>query len=106
MVLPVLGWWRAGRTCVIRWVKTVPNGTQPVAAEFRYELEYRENGRVGKLTLPVVDRWPSSSGSVTRLRLEGNRLIFTLPLNVTGKITFSNGSRKSMYEPLPVHPAD
>lgn len=99
-------------------IETVPNGAQPVAAEFRYELEYRENGRAGKLTLPGVDRWPPSGGTVTRFRQEGSRLVFTLPLNVrvradrvytslnvTGKITFSNGSVKSVYEPLPVRPA-
>ncbi|ABF46299.1 hypothetical protein Dgeo_2005 [Deinococcus geothermalis DSM 11300] len=40
-------------------VETVPNGTQPVAAEFRYELEYRENGRAGKLTLPGAAQAPA-----------------------------------------------
>ncbi|GAA5513250.1 hypothetical protein Dcar01_01979 [Deinococcus carri] len=67
---------------------------------------------------PGVDRWPSAGGTVTRFRQEGNHLIFTLPLNVrdradrvytslnvTGRITFSNGSSKNVYEPLPVRPA-
>lgn len=100
-------------------IETVPNGARPVAAEFRYELEYREGGRTGKLTLPGVDRWPSSGGTMTRFRQEGSRLIFTLPLNVrvraervytslgvTGKVTFDNGSVKSVYEPLPVRPGN
>ncbi|WP_345464625.1 hypothetical protein [Deinococcus carri] len=65
-----------------------------------------------------MDRWPSAGGTVTRFRQEGNHLIFTLPLNVrdradrvytslnvTGRITFSNGSSKNVYEPLPVRPA-
>ena len=99
-------------------IETVPNGARPVAAEFRYELEYREGGRTGKLTLPGVDRWPSTGGTVTRFRQEGSRLVFTLPLNVrvraervytslgvTGKVTFDNGSVKSIYEALPVRPA-
>lgn len=99
-------------------VETVPNGARPVAAEFRYELEYREGGRTGKLTLPGVDLWPPrAGGTVTRFRQEGSRLIFTLPLNVraraervytslnvTGRVTFDNGSVKSVYEPLPVRP--
>lgn len=100
-------------------IETIPNGARPVAAEFRYELEYREGGAVGKLTLPGVDRWPSGGGTVTRLRQEGSRLIFTLPLNVrartervytslnvTGRVTFDNGASKSVYEPLPVRPAN
>lgn len=100
-------------------IETVPNGARPVAAEFRYELEYREGGVTGKLTLPGVDLWPPRpGGTVTRFRQEGSRLIFTLPLNVraraervytsinvTGKLTFGNGSSKSVYEPLPVRPA-
>lgn len=100
-------------------IETVPNGARPVAAEFRYELEYREGGRTGKLTLPGVDAWPPRAGdTVTRFRQEGSRLVFTLPLNVrvraervytslgvTGKVTFDNGSVKSIYEALPVRPA-
>ncbi|EYB69652.1 hypothetical protein DEIPH_ctg004orf0181 [Deinococcus phoenicis] len=98
-------------------VETVPNGARPVSAEFRYELEYRDSTGAGKLTLPGVDHWPPAGGTVTRFRQEGNRLIFTLPLNVrdrtdrvytslnvTGRITFSNGSSKNVYEPLPVLP--
>lgn len=101
-------------------IDTVPNGARPVAAEFRYELEYREGGVTGKLTLPGVDSWPSRpGGTVTRFRQEGSRLIFTLPLNVrsradrvytslnvTGKVTFDNGGSKSVYEPLPVRPVN
>lgn len=98
-------------------IETVPNGARPVAAEFRYELEYREGGKTGKLSLPGVDRWPPAGGTAIRFRQEGSRLIFTLPLNVRartdrvytrlgviGKLTFDNGSVKSVYELLPVRP--
>ncbi|WP_240730819.1 hypothetical protein [Deinococcus sp. S9] len=40
-------------------IEMMPNGAQPVAAEFRYELEYRENGRAGKLTLPGAAQAPA-----------------------------------------------
>lgn len=99
-------------------IETVPNGAQPVAADFHYELEYREGGRTGKLILDGTDTWPSSGGPVVRFRQSGNQLIFTLPLNVrvrpermytsinvTGNIVFSNGSNKKVYEPLPVRPS-
>ncbi|MDV6373395.1 hypothetical protein [Deinococcus arenicola] len=100
-------------------IETVPNGAQPVSAVFRYELEYREAGRTGKLTLDNADVWPSNGGPVTTFRTSGNNLVFTLPLNVrarpdrvytsinvTASITFSNGSTKKVYEPLPVKPAN
>lgn len=100
-------------------IETIPNGAQPVSAVFRYELEYREAGRTGKLTLDTADVWPSSGGPVTTFRTSGNNLVFTLPLNVraradrvytsinvTASVTFSNGSTKKVYEPLPVKPAN
>ncbi|GGM06685.1 hypothetical protein GCM10010841_13680 [Deinococcus aerophilus] len=100
-------------------IETVPNGAQPVGATFRYELEYREGGRTGKLMLETTDVWPSSGGAVIAFRQNGNNLIFTLPLNVraradrvytsinvTANVTFSNGSSKKVYEPLPVKPAN
>lgn len=111
----------AGRASLCNLVvEFVPNGARPVAAEFRYELEYREGSVTGKLTLPGVDHWPARPGGpVTRLQQEGDHLIFTLPLNVraradrvytslnvTGKITFSGGGTKSVYEPLPVRPGN
>lgn len=99
-------------------IETVHNGAQPVSATFSYELEYREGNVVGKLKLDTVDRWPAVTGPVTRYRASGNQLIFTLPLNVrarpdrlytsinvTAEVLFSNGSRKKVYEPLPVGPA-
>lgn len=99
-------------------IDTIPNGAQPVRAEFRYELEYREAGRAGKLQLDTVDVWPPAGGVVTRFRQSGPQLIFTLPLNVrvraervytsinvTATVYFSNGSSKKVYEPLPVMPA-
>ena len=100
-------------------IETVPNGSQPVSAVFRYELEYRKAGHTGKLTLDTADVWPSNGGPVTTFRSSGNNLVFTLPLNVraradrvytsinvTASITFSNGSTKKVYEPLPVKPAN
>lgn len=98
-------------------IDTVPNGARPISAEFRYELEYREGSRSGKLTLDGVDRWSVAGGTPTRLRQSGTQLIFTLPLNVrartdrvytainvTATINFDNGSSKRVYEPLPVRP--
>lgn len=100
-------------------IETTPNGAQPVRAEFRYELEYREAGRTGKLTLDSVDYWPATGGLGARYRPNGSQLIFTLPLNVrarpervytslnvTATVYFSNGSSKRVYEPLPVRPAN
>ncbi|WP_119673603.1 hypothetical protein [Deinococcus sp. RM] len=100
-------------------IDTVPNGAQPVRAEFRYELEYREAGRTGKLTLDSVDRWPATGASGARYRQSGPQLIFTLPLNVrarpervytsinvTATVYFNNGTSKRVYEPLPVRPAN
>ena len=100
-------------------IETVPNGAHPVSAVFRYELEYREGNRTGKLMLDGEDHWPSAGGPVTKYRQEGSRLIFTLPLNVrvrpnrvytsinvTGTINFDNGSSKRVYEPLPVRPGN
>ena len=97
-------------------IETVPNGAQPVRAEFRYGLEYTESGQAGKLTVDSVDTWPSTGGPVTKFRRNGSQLIFTLPLNVrtrsdrvhtsinvTGTVSFSNGSKR-VYEPLPVRP--
>lgn len=98
-------------------IDTVPKGARPVRAEFRYELEYREAARSGKLTLDATDVWPPAGGTVTALRQSGSQLIFTLPLNVraradrvytslnvTATVYFSNGASKRVYEPLPVRP--
>lgn len=111
---------RAGRAHLCDLViETVPNGAQPVSATFSYELEYREGNAVGKLKLDTLDCWPATTGPVTRYRASGSQLIFTLPLNVrarpdrvytsinvTADILFSNGSRKKVYEPLPVQSED
>lgn len=99
-------------------IETIPNGAQPVSADFRYELEYREGNQTGKLMLDSVDFWPSGSGAQVKYRQSGSNLIFTLPLNVrarpdrvytsinvTGNVYFNNGSSKKVYEPLPVKPA-
>ncbi|EYB67864.1 hypothetical protein DEIPH_ctg032orf0121 [Deinococcus phoenicis] len=99
-------------------IETLPDGARPVSAEFRYELEYREGGRTGKLALDSVDAWPPAGGPVTKFRQSGNSLIFTLPLNVRARadriytsinviatVNFDNGSSKRIYEPLPVKPA-
>lgn len=98
-------------------IDTVPNGARPVRAEFRYELEYRDAARSGKLTLDATDVWPPAGGTNTALRQSGSQLIFTLPLNVraradrvytslnvTATVYFSNGTSKRVYEPLPVRP--
>lgn len=98
-------------------IDTVPNGARPVRAEFRYELEYRDAARSGKITLDTTDVWPPAGGTGTALRQSGSQLIFTLPLNVraradrvytslnvTATVYFSNGSSKRVYEPLPVRP--
>jgi hypothetical protein len=99
-------------------IETLANGAVPVGAEFRYELEFRENGVLGKLTLDAVDRWPfTGSGPATTFHSQGDRLIFTLPLNVrvrpervytsinvTALVRFSNGSSKQVFEPLPIRP--
>ena len=99
-------------------IETIPNGAQPISADFRYELEYREGNQTGKLVLDSVDTWPYGSGTKVKFRQSGNQLIFTLPLNVrarpervytsinvTANVQFSNGSSKKVYEPLPVRPA-
>lgn len=95
-------------------IDTLGGGINPVAAEFRYELEYREGGQTRKLTLDTVDRWNPSSTNI-RFRREGNRYIFELPLNVraraertytslnvTARLVFPDGTSKQVYEPLPV----
>ncbi|MFC6592695.1 hypothetical protein ACFP81_12295 [Deinococcus lacus] len=106
---------RAGQTHRCQLViETVPNGAQPVRAEFSYELEYQEGGRTQKLTLETRDVWNGQGGPVL-FRQDGSSLIFNLPLNVrsraerrytslnvTADVTFSNGSSKRVYEKLPV----
>lgn len=103
-----------GSTCGLN-IDIVPNGASPISAEFRYELEYLENGAKGKLVLDGVDRWSAGgSGNVTG-QMFSNRLTFQLPLNVRlrpqrrytsinviGSIVFDNGSSKRVYEPLPI----
>ena len=96
-------------------IETVPNGAAPSSATFSYELEYVEGGRSGKLTLDTRDTWRAGADGPILHRVEGNRLIFNLPLNVraraerrytsinvTANVTFSNGSSKRVYEKLPV----
>lgn len=100
-------------------IETVPNGVMPVSASFRYELEYREGGRTGKLTLDSTDVWPSGGAAGAKYRQSGSNLIFTLPLNVraraervytslnvTASVVFGNGAVKRVYEPLPVKPGN
>jgi|GEM_PF-6392621 len=95
-------------------IDTVPNGARPINASFQYELEYRENGVLRKLTLPGGDKWTPSGGTV-RFQQRGNQLAFSLPLNVRartdrrytsiniiGTVVFDNGSSKRVYEPLPI----
>lgn len=96
-------------------VETVPNGATLTSARFRYELEYQEGGRKGKLKLDGVDYWPASAYSgVAEFSKRGNNLVFQLPLavrartdrvytsiNVTGELNFG-GDIKRVYEPLPV----
>lgn len=107
---------RAGQTHRCQLViETIPNGAVPTNAVFTYELEYLQGGRSGKLTLDTRDVWQAGiEGSVLH-RVDGNRLIFNLPLNVrlrpdrrytsinvTAKVTFSGGDSKKVYEKLPV----
>ena len=108
----------AGRAHICELViETVPNGNLPTSATFSYELEYRENGKSGKLKLDGTDEWYSGGGNV-RFRQEGNKLIFALPLNVRSRVsrvyTSLNvigeldygGVSKKIYEPLPVRPGN
>ena len=98
-------------------INTVPNGAQPVQAEFNYELEYPdEYGTTQKFAIDAPDHWPPAPDQpTTKFRQDGDNLIFILPLivkdradrpynsiNVTGEIIFDNGSRKKVYEKLPV----
>lgn len=96
-------------------VDTIPNGARVTRADFRYELELREAGRVGTMTLDGMDTWPSSGGTKTSFFQSGNTLNFTLPLNVrwrtdrtytsinvTATVYFDNGSSKRVFEKLPV----
>lgn len=99
-------------------IETVPNGNSPTSARFSYELDYRENGQAGKLKLDGSDVWQSGDGGNVQFRREGQKLIFTLPLNVrvrsnrvytslnvTGTLNFG-GVSKNVYEPLPVRPGN
>ena len=83
-------WWRPAR---------------PVSAEFRYELEDREGGLTGKLTLPGVDRWPPADGTGTRFRQEGSRLIFTLPLSSLLLAVTYHALNEAAPAPVPRDPA-
>ncbi|WP_291424862.1 serine/threonine protein kinase [Deinococcus sp.] len=96
-------------------IETVPNGAKPVSATFTYELEYQEGGATQKFAIDAPDQWPSTGEPVTTFREQGDSLIFTLPLtvkdrpdrrytsiNATGELTFDNGSRKKVYEKLPI----
>lgn len=96
-------------------VETVPNGSRLTSAKFRYELEYKEGGRMRTLKLDGVDYWPASAyGGTAEMSERGNNLVFQLPLavrarpdrvytsiNVTGELNFG-GDVKRVYEPLPV----
>ncbi|ULH13964.1 hypothetical protein MF271_01135 (plasmid) [Deinococcus sp. KNUC1210] len=96
-------------------VNFIPNGAAAISAEFRYELEYVENGVKGKLTLDGVDRWAAGGGGNISAQVFSNRIAFQLPLNVRlraarrytainviGTIVFDNGGSKRVYEPLTV----
>lgn len=95
-------------------IETAGNLPQPQAAGFQYELEYREGGRSGKFRLDGTDRYSAQGGGNVAFRREGNKLVFTLPLNVRkrsgrvytsinviGDIAFAGGSKR-VYEPLPI----
>ena len=103
-----------GSTCGLN-IDLIPNGAAAISAEFRYELEYVENGTKGKLVLDGVDRWSVGGGGNVTAQTFSNRLAFQLPLNVrlrpmrrytsinvVGSIVFDNGSSKRVYEPLAI----
>ena len=103
-----------GSTCGLN-IDLIPNGAAAISAEFRYELEYVENGTKSKLTLDGVDRWSAGGGGNVTAQTFGSRLAFQLPLNVrlrplrrytsinvVGSIVFDNGSSKRVYEPLTI----
>ncbi len=106
---------QAGRAQLCElFVETQGAAPQPLSADFRYELEYREGSALGKLQLDGTDHYSSSGGSKVTLRRSDNKLIFTLPLNVRkragrvytsinviGEIRFEGGSKR-VYEPLPI----
>jgi hypothetical protein len=98
-------------------IETIPNGSLPDSATFSYELEYRENGQAGKLKLSGTDGWQAEGNNVN-FRREGQKLIFTLPLNVRirsnrvytslnviGALNYG-GVVKKVFEPLPVRPGN
>ena len=103
-----------GSVCGLN-IDLIPNGAAAISAEFRYELEYVENGTKGKLVLDGVDRWAAGGGGNVTAQTFSNRLAFQLPLNVRlrpmrrytsinviGSIAFDNGSSKRVYEPLTI----
>ena len=103
-----------GSTCGLN-IDLISNGAAAISAEFRYELEYVENGTKGKLVLDGVDRWSVGGGGNVTAQTFSNRLAFQLPLNVrlrpmrrytsinvVGSIVFDNGSSKRVYEPLAI----
>ena len=103
-----------GSACGLN-IDFIPNGASAISAEFRYELEYVENGQKGKLVLDGVDRWSAGGGGNVQAQLFSNRLAFQLPLNVRlrllrcytsinviASIVFDNGSSKRVYEPLAI----
>ena len=96
-------------------IETLPNGARPVRAEFSYELEYPQGGATRKLALTSTDVWTMGGTSPIKHRVDGSRLVFTVPLNVReradrpytalgviGTVVFNNGASKRVYEPLPV----
>lgn len=103
-----------GSACGLN-IDFIPNGALAISAEFRYELEYVENGAKGKLVLDGVDRWSAGGGGNVQAQLFSNRLAFQVPLNVRlrpmrrytsinviASVVFDNGSSKRVYEPLPI----
>lgn len=45
-------------------IETITNGAQPISADFRYELKYREGNQPGKLMLDSVDYWKRDASQV------------------------------------------
>ncbi|WP_407572500.1 hypothetical protein [Deinococcus altitudinis] len=90
----------------------LPGSAAAITAEFRYELEYVENG---KLVLDGVARWSAGGGGNVQAQLFSNCLSFQVPLNVRlrplhrytsinviASVVSDNGSSKRVYEPLPI----
>lgn len=107
---------RAGQThsCDLNIV-SVRAGAAPSSAVFRYELEYQEGGQTRRIRIESADTWRSGAGGSIRFVQRGNRMTFTLPINVrrredrqytaitvSAELTFPDGSRRRVYDTLPV----